>query len=166
MGQVMTIEKIDLKKPSALNGMEVNQLVADCAPLDSNSVYCNLLQCDHFGETSVAAELNKTLVGFISGYLIPKKTDTLFVWQVAVSEAARGKGLAKQMLTEILSRPVCAQVHYIETTITKSNAGSWALFRSVAKQLNCPLEESIKFDQETHFKGKHDSEYLVRIGPF
>ncbi|WP_115896276.1 diaminobutyrate acetyltransferase [Marinomonas pollencensis] len=162
----MTVEKIELKKPSALKGMEVNQLVADCAPLDRNSVYCNLLQCDHFRETSVAAERNQLLVGFVSGYLIPASTDTLFIWQVAVSETVRGKGLAKRMLNEILSRSACSQVRFIETTITQANAGSWALFRSLAKALNAPLEESVKFDQETHFKGKHDSEYLVRIGPF
>jgi L-2,4-diaminobutyric acid acetyltransferase len=146
--------------------MEVNQLVADCAPLDTNSVYCNLLQCDHFSDTSVAAELDDALVGFISGYLLPAKTDTLFVWQVAVHESARGKGLAKKMLRDILSRPSCAGVRYLETTITRSNEGSWALFRSLAKQLNSPLNESVQFDKETHFKGKHDTEYLVRIGPF
>ncbi|MFI8619720.1 diaminobutyrate acetyltransferase [Marinomonas sp. NPDC078689] len=162
----MTIEKLELKKTSALNGMEVNQLVADCAPLDTNSVYCNLLQCDHFSDTSVAAELDDALVGFISGYLLPAKTDTLFVWQVAVHESARGKGLAKKMLRDILSRPSCAGVRYLETTITRSNEGSWALFRSLAKQLNSPLNESVQFDKETHFKGKHDTEYLVRIGPF
>ncbi len=166
MGQIMTIGKLELKKPSALNGMEVNQLVADCAPLDTNSVYCNLLQCDHFSDTSVAAELDDALVGFISGYLLPAKTDTLFVWQVAVHESARGKGLAKKMLRDILSRPSCAGVRYLETTITRSNEGSWALFRSLAKQLNSPLNESVQFDKETHFKGKHDTEYLVRIGPF
>lgn len=166
MGKGMTVEKLELKKPSALDGMFVNQLVADCSPLDTNSIYCNLLQCDHFSDTSIAARADNVLVGFISGYLVPLKTDTLFVWQVAVGESARGKGLAKKMLTSILERSICAEVHYIETTITKSNAGSWALFRSLAKQLNAPLEESVKFDENTHFQGKHDTEYLVRIGPF
>lgn len=162
----MVSEKIELKKPSSMDGILVNQLVASCPPLDTNSVYCNLLQADHFKDTSVAAELNGELVGFVSGYLIPNKTDSLFVWQVAVGEAARGKGLAKRMLRDLLARPNCQNVRFIETTITKSNEGSWALFRSLAKQLDATLEESVKFDRDTHFHSKHDTEYLVRIGPF
>lgn len=166
MGKGMSVETLALKKPNSRDGMFVNQLVADCPPLDPNSVYCNLLQCDHFSDTSVAAVKGEELVGFISGYLIPDKKDTLFIWQVAVGRSARGKGLAKKMLAHILARPLCSEVHYIDTTITKSNEASWALFRSLAKQLNAPLEESIKFDEQIHFQGKHETEYLVRIGPF
>ncbi|SBS28142.1 L-2,4-diaminobutyric acid acetyltransferase [Marinomonas spartinae] len=160
------MKNIELIKPSAEHGMPVNQLVASCPPLDTNSVYCNLLQADHFSETSVSAMLEDRLVGFISGYLIPNRTDTLFVWQVAVGEAARGRGLAKKMLSSVLERPACSDVAYIETTITQSNEASWALFRSIAKQLDAPLEDTVQYDKDSHFQGKHDTEFLVRIGPF
>lgn len=160
------MNNIELKRPSAEHGMLVNQLIASCPPLDTNSVYCNLLQADHFSDTSVAAFIDNALVGFVSGYVIPSRMNTLFVWQVAVGEAARGQGLAKKMLASLLERAATANVKYIETTITKANDGSWALFKSLAKQLNAPLEESVQFDKETHFQGKHGTEYLVRIGPF
>ncbi|WP_421849381.1 diaminobutyrate acetyltransferase [Marinomonas sp.] len=163
----MNSEKIVFTKPSALDGMAVNQLVASCPPLDTNSVYCNLLQASHFAETSVAASLeNGEMVGFVSGYIIPNQVDTLFIWQVAVSEKARGQGLAKKMVSSLLERSNCSDVRYIETSITASNEGSWALFRRLANQLGVPLEESVMFDKQDHFKGKHDTEHLVRIGPF
>jgi L-2,4-diaminobutyric acid acetyltransferase len=146
--------------------MDVYQLVKSCPPLDTNSSYCNLLQCSHFSATSVAAELEGQLVGFISGYIIPDRPDTLFVWQVAVSEQARGIGLASRMLKHILSRSQCQQVHYIETSITAENQGSWALFTSLAKKLAAELNSSDWMDKHTHFKDQHDSEALVRIGPF
>ncbi|NVK37781.1 MAG: diaminobutyrate acetyltransferase [Gammaproteobacteria bacterium] len=157
---------IELQIPTAEDGMSVYELVQACPPLDNNSAYCNLLQCSHFADTSVAAVLEGQLVGFISGYILPGKPDTLFIWQVAVSDKARGQGLASKMIQHILQRANCQQVQFIETTITESNAASWALFESAAKKLDAQLTRSVMFDQQQHFKGQHDSEWLVRIGPF
>lgn len=143
------------------------ELVEQCAPLDPNSMYCNLLQCSHFSDTSVAAVMDDELVSFTSGYLLPGRNDTLFLWQIAVGEKARGKGLATGMVMDILGRPQCRDVRYIETTITESNEASWALFRKIAGLLDsAELNTSVMFDRDIHFADQHDSEILVRIGPF
>ena len=155
-----------LRRPVSEDGARVHQLIGNCPPLDTNSLYCNLLQASHFSATSVAAELDGELVGFISGYIIPERPETLFVWQVAVAENGRGMGLAGRMLREILARPACAQVTHLETTITPDNDASWALFRSLARKLDAGLAESVMFDRDRHFNGQHDSEMLLRIGPF
>lgn len=160
------LESIELRPPTLEDGMSVFQLVENCPPLDTNSSYCNLLQCSHFAATSVAAERDGELVGFISGYILPDRPDTLFVWQVAVAEAARGVGLASKMLIHILDRPQCGGVQYLETTITEDNSASWALFKSLAKKLPSELNSSPWMDKEAHFRGQHDSEALVRLGPF
>ena len=158
---------LDLKltPPSAEDGAAVFNLVAQCPPLDPNSMYCNLLQCSHFSATSVAAKQGDELVGFISGYLIPQRPNCLFIWQVAVSEKARGHGLATRMVQHILARPVCQQVNYLETSITETNQASWALFQGLAKKLNADLHTSVLFDQKQHFANAHDTEMLVKIGP-
>lgn len=161
-----SLEKIVLRCPTLEDGMGVYKLIESCPPLDTNSSYCNLLQSSHFSATSVAAEMEGSLVGFISGYIVPDRTDTLFVWQVAVSPSARGVGLASRMLSEILSRPSSSAVEYLETTITEDNQASWALFESLAKKLSVNLQRSDWMDKEVHFSGLHDSETLVRIGPF
>jgi L-2,4-diaminobutyric acid acetyltransferase len=161
----MTPQTPSLRPPDAKDGEAVHRLIATCPPLDPNSIYCNLLQCSHFADTSVAAELEGELLGFISGYLIPERTDTLFIWQVAVSEKARGQGLAGKMLQHIINRPRRESVRYIETTITESNTASWSLFEHLAKKLSTRLDRSAMFDRKLHFADKHDSEILVRIGP-
>jgi L-2,4-diaminobutyric acid acetyltransferase len=157
---------ITLLVPTAEDGAAVYDLVAQCPPLDTNSMYCNLLQCSHFANTSVAAKMNGKLVGFVSGYLLPDKQDTLFIWQVAVSEKARGHGLASRMLREILARPVCRHVSFIETTITPDNRASWALFESLARKLDTEINRSVMFDRDTHFAGQHETEMLAKLGPF
>lgn len=156
---------IKLRIPRSEDGPLVSSLVEECPPLDPNSAYCNLLQCSHFADTSVAADLKGELVGFISGYIIPGRRDTLFVWQVAVGSKARGQGLATKMLKDLLSRPETKHVTHIETTITEDNDASWNLFRGLAKKLGTSVKSSVMFDAEEHFDGEHDSEMLVRIGP-
>ncbi|WP_237055518.1 diaminobutyrate acetyltransferase [Microbulbifer sediminum] len=155
-----------LRRPVSEDGADVHRLIQRCPPLDENSVYCNLLQTSHFADTSVAAEVAGELAGFVSGYLVPSRPDTLFIWQVAVAEEGRGQGLAGRMIREILGREACAQVRYLETTITPDNEASWALFRGLARKLGTECNESVMFDRERHFHGQHDSEMLLRIGPF
>ncbi len=152
--------------------MAVNRLVQQCPPLDTNSSYCNLLQCSHFANTATAAVLvdeqgrEEELVGFVSGHIPPQQSDTFFLWQVAVGEKARGLGLASRMTINILSRLACGQVRFLETTITEDNQASWALFKGLAEKLSTKYTSSVWMDKDTHFDGQHDSETLVRIGPF
>lgn len=140
--------------------------MADSPPLDTNSAYCNLLQCSHFADTSVIAKKCVEVMGFISGYRIPARPEVLFVWQVVVSSRARGQGLASRMLHALIESDACREVSYVETSITNENDASWALFRKLAETLNAPTHSTVLFDKEAHFGGQHDSEQLFRIGPF
>ena len=163
---MVSSQSIDLRVPALSDGMPIFRLIQRCPPLDTNSSYCNFLQSGHFFNTSVAADLDGKLVGFISGYRLPERSDTLFIWQVAVDEAARGLGLASKMLTHILDRPSCRGISHLETTITQENEPSWRLFKGLARNMNASLQSSVWLDKKIHFDGQHDSELLVRIGPF
>lgn len=157
---------ISLRPPVSEDGSRVFNLIAQCPPLDQNSTYCNLLQCAHFASTSVIAEAGNQVVGFISGYRLPENPEVLFVWQVAVGSAARGQGLAKRMLRNLLERQGNRTITSIQTTITQSNAASWALFESIAGELKGALTHKPMFDEVNHFDGQHATEHLVTIGPF
>lgn len=157
--------KIELKVPESEDGLAVNQLVAQNPPLDTNSLYCNLLQTTHFAKTAVAAWHDGELVGFVSGYIKPEQPDTYFLWQVVVGEAARGQGLAKRMIQSIFERPDLATVTWLETTITPDNEASQRLFKSLARDWNAQVDVSVLFDKQRHFGGQHNSEELYRIGP-
>ncbi|WP_099867325.1 diaminobutyrate acetyltransferase [Pararhizobium haloflavum] len=154
---------ISFRKPTKSDGSDVWRLIADSGKLDENSMYCNLLQCDHFADTCVLAELDGEIVGWISGYLPPDDDKTFFVWQVAVSEKARGRGIAKKMLRELMRREDCAQVEQLQTTITKDNDASWALFRSFARFCGATIKDQPHFREEEHFDGEHDTEHMVTI---
>lgn len=154
-----------LRKPTPTDGFALNQLVAASPPLDPNSVYCNLLQCTHFSDTAIAAEVDNELVGFVSAYIPPAKPDTLFIWQIVIADAMRGKGLAKQMLLQLLRNLASRKLRFIETTITPDNEASWGLFQSLARELDTVLESRVFFARDSHFGGRHDDEHLLQIGP-
>ncbi|MCR9109136.1 diaminobutyrate acetyltransferase [Marivita sp. XM-24bin2] len=151
-----------LRKPEATDGAAIWELVKDCKPLDENSMYCNLVQADHFRDTCVVAELDGEIVGWISGYMIPDQ-NALFVWQVAVGEKARGLGLGKKMLLELIERDACDDATTLKTTITRDNAASWALFRSFARSIGGDLSDEPHFTRDEHFEGRHATEHMVSI---
>lgn len=163
--QVKEQKETILRPPTAMDGVSISEAVKKCPPLDENSVYCNLLQCSHFSQTSVIAEHNESVAGFATGYLIPSKPDTLFIWQIAVLPEFRGENLALKMIENVLSRKKCQHVKYLETTITGVNKESLALFERVAKHFNTNIESTVMFDSDAHFKGTHLSEMLHIIGP-
>ena len=154
------------RTPTALDGATVHALVARCAPLDPNSLYCNLLQCTHFAATSALAEAADGVAAWVSGYIPPEQPDCLFVWQVAVAPEARGQGLGRKLIREILDRPACRAVNTVITSITPGNDASWRLFKGLARDLEAPMTESLWFAKDRHFAGRHDCEHLVEIGPF
>ena len=156
---------LELRPPVTADGHPLNQLVAASPPLDTNSVYCNLLQATHFAETSVAACLDGELVGHVSAYIPPSQPDTLFVWQVVVAEKARGMGLAKRMLRYLVDLPACTELTAMTTTITRDNKASWALFNGLAREFGVAPSDAVLFKRDQHFAGQHDDEYLLRIAP-
>jgi len=155
-----------LRKPLPTDGAAVHALVAACPPLDPNSLYCNLLQCTHFADTSALAEVSGEVAAFVSGYRPPTHPDSLFVWQVAVSGAARGQALGKRLMLDILTRPENSGFRFLRTTITADNAASWAMFESLARDLAAPTQRQVLFEADRHFGGRHDSEHELVIGPF
>ncbi len=152
-----------LRRPRAEDGPRVTRLIAASPPLDTNSAYCNLLQCSDFGDTCVVAERAGEVLGWISGYRSPASPERLFVWQVAVHVDARGEGLALRMLDELVERPASAGATLLTTTITEDNDASWRLFRAFARRRGTSLTKAPRFERDAHFAGAHDTEFEARI---
>ncbi len=119
-----------------------------------------------FADTSVLAEDNGEPAGFIVGFRMPPRPESVFVWQVATSPDFRGRGLATSMMAELLQRHVEAGGSYLEATVTPSNTASQRLFRGVAEKLGVACNETLEFARDHFPGGEHEEEHLFRIGPF
>ncbi|CAM5451691.1 hypothetical protein SFUMM280S_06955 [Streptomyces fumanus] len=105
----MTAAHADLQIdcPRVTDGAALWRMARDSKVLDLNSSYSYLLWCRDFAATSAVARAESgEAVGFVTGYVRPDRPDTLFVWQVAVDAAYRGRGLAAALLDGLAARLV------------------------------------------------------------
>lgn len=153
-----------LEAPGDDDGREMWRLARDTQVLDVNSPYSYLLWCRDFADSSVVARDGDRLSGFITGYIRPRSAGTLFVWQVAVDQAYRGRGLGKRMLDYLGDRIVAEGRQYLEATVTPDNIPSSRLFEAFARGRGCALERRTLFTEEQFPRG-HQPEVLFRIGP-
>lgn len=156
-----------LRCPQLADGLKIYQLIADSPPLDVNSSYLYFLQSSHFAQTCVLAEQDGELLGFVSGYLRPDKPTELFVWQMVVAEAGRGKGIAKQLVRQQLKQALALQPELatLSCTISPSNQASQGVFKSLANYFGLQLTKD-EFLTEAHFAGQeHEAEDYYCLQP-
>lgn len=155
-------EMVTIGNPGVADGPACWQLAAATGVLDVNSRYAYLLWFRDFTATSVVARSGGEVVGFISGYRRPQRPSTLMVWQVAVAEVARGRGVAAAMLDELYQR--VPGVDIVEATITPGNGASVGLFTRFAERWGAAVARRVLFGAELLGAG-HEPEVLFRIGP-
>jgi L-2,4-diaminobutyric acid acetyltransferase len=157
---------IRIEQPVLDDGVELWRMAKESKVLDVNSRYAYLLWCRDFADTTVIARRgaeDDPALGFVTGYRRPEVPDTLFVWQVAVDERARGEGLAGRMLDALVES--VDDVHHLETTITPDNDASIALFTKFADRWDAGVDRQELFDEEL-LGDDHLPETRFRIGPF
>lgn len=157
-------DDILFRSPHPSDGYAIHQLIASSPPLDLNSVYSYYLLCSHFRDTCLIAEQAGAVVGFVSAYRPPNQADTLFIWQVVVTQLLRGHSVAQQMLNELLARSSTPPLSYLEATVNPSNIASRRLFERLAHQWDSSLSEQT-FLEASAFgsQSQHESETLLRI---
>lgn len=159
-----------LDSPRLEDGAVLWRIARDSRVLDLNSSYSYLLWCRDYADTSIVARDSPgaagSPVGFITGYARPQAPQTLLVWQVAVDDSHRGRGLAGAMLDALVRRARQRQgTDHVETTITPDNVASQRLFTSFAERHQAPLTREVLFDAGAFPERGHEPEVLYRIGP-
>lgn len=157
---------VRLRPPTVDDAPSIWKLARDSGALDLNSQYAYLVLCRDFAATSLVAEKQRHgVVGFVVGYRPPARSDTIFVWQVAVARDERGRGLGLKLLEQLVDRVSAQGADRLEATVTASNAPSQRLFRALASSRDAALEIEPLFEQRLFGDG-HEEEQLLRIGPF
>lgn len=142
------------------------RIVEESKVLDVNSSYSYLMWSKYFHETSIVAESEDKVVGFVSGFIQPTSLDTLFVWQVAVDLDYRGLGLATKLIEQLLEQLRDDDVNYLEATVTPSNIPSSKLFKGIAEKHDTDCSISECFSEDQFPDPSHESELTYRVGPF
>jgi L-2,4-diaminobutyric acid acetyltransferase len=153
-----TVDEV-FEPPQIDDGRQLWRIARDSKTLDLNSPYSYVLWCRDFAATSVVARADGEIRGFVTGFARPEEPGTLFVWQVAVDAAWRGRALAGRMLAYL------ARGHrFVEATVTPDNTASDRLFSAFARDSGADLRRTPLLSGEL-FPGDHQPEELYRIGP-
>ncbi len=144
------------------DGAALWDLVKVTGTLELNTSYCYLLMSKLFSQTCLVAECDGQLAGFVMAFQPPEQEDTIFVWQVGVHPAARGRGLATRLLRALFEAN--PDKTYLEASVTPSNAASLRLFRGYARRHKAPCKEGT-FLPSHCFPKQHEEEMLLRVGP-
>jgi L-2,4-diaminobutyric acid acetyltransferase len=155
----MTMDEV-FEPPRLEDGRHLWRIARDSQTLDLNSPYCYVLWCRDFAATSVVARAGGRIRGFVIGFDRPGEPGTLFVWQVAVDAAWRGRALGVRMLDHLAGRGH----RFVEATVTPDNTASDRLFAAFARDRGVELTRTPFLAGEL-FPGEHEPEDLYRIGP-
>jgi L-2,4-diaminobutyric acid acetyltransferase len=158
---------VHFRQPEVADAASIWCMVRDSGALDVNSPYAYLLLCDHFADTCVVAcdEQNQP-IAFVTAYSPPQRPNTVFVWQIGVNADWRKQGLAKRLLHELLKLPACANVRFVEATVTPSNVASRRLFAALARDVEAELNIATGYEAcQLSAEPSHEAEELFRIGP-
>lgn len=158
-------DKCLIRKAYVEDGKAIWKLVVDSGNLDVNSAYCYIMLCEYFGDTCLVAEMDGEIVGFVSAFLQQEDPEVLFVWQIAVLEAYRGRRIAESLLHELITSKPCEHVRYVKTTITPSNKPSQRLFAKFAERMQTAKVTLEGFTPHLFPSKAHEGESLIRIGP-
>jgi L-2,4-diaminobutyric acid acetyltransferase len=160
-----TVPALTIRPTTARDGAALWRLARDAEGLELNTPYCYVLAADELGDTCLVAEEDGAPLGFVLALRPPRRPQTVFVWQVGVSRAARGRGLGRRLLSELVRRPSCGEVTHLEATVTAANAASRALFRSFARSQGARCEVTPRYEPGHFPEDGHEAEELFRIGP-
>ncbi|WP_372635931.1 diaminobutyrate acetyltransferase [Cohnella sp.] len=155
---------VTFRIPGESDGARMWEIARDSGKLDLNSAYFYLAMSRWFGDSCRIAvdETGQSALGFVIGFRQPASPDTLFVWQIAVAENMRGRGLAGKLLDEVTDHE---DVRFVEATVSPSNTASRALFEKWAGSRGLAVRISSGFEERCFPGRSHEREELYRIGP-
>ncbi|KGX87433.1 diaminobutyrate acetyltransferase [Pontibacillus marinus] len=159
------VDQVTFDIPSVKDGTSMWELVNNSS-LDQNSPYKYLMMCEYFSETCVVAKEKDKLVGFITAFIPPQRSNVIFIWQIGIDSSYRGNGIASKMLNTLVERESCKFVCYMEATVTPSNEASQSLFKRFARDHDTTCEVTTGFPEELFPEEGHEEELTFRIGPF
>lgn len=157
----------DLPLPRQLRRSDATavwRLIRETADLDQNSPYLYLMLGTYFTETCAVLDApGGGLAGVLTGFRPPEDPGLLFVWQLAVAEEHRGRGVARSLLDHVLSRH--PDVDAVGATIAPTNAASQGVFLGLARDRgwHVAVEPFLLGSEMPAEAGEHDDESLFLV---
>lgn len=138
--QIRSLQKQDIP--------QVKALLTEGAPfVTSYAAYLYWMLGAYFPSTCLVAEEDGRICGYI-GALPSAEKEMVFIWQIAVAKAIRGRGVAKSLLCSVLQRARGMGFSKIEIAISEENTACIRLLQSAAAEIGYHIEEAGTYADE------------------
>jgi L-2,4-diaminobutyric acid acetyltransferase len=157
-------DRVVFRRPVSADARAVWEMVRASDELDDNSEYYYMIWFRDFSRTSMVAELDGEVIGFLSGYRRPERPDTYFVWQEAVRPRHGIPFLGVKLFDHAVEQELLTGARYVEATVSEANTPIVMVLKRFAKRWNADVDKSVLFSGADFGDGHHE-ETLYRIGP-
>ena len=114
---------------------------------------------DHFGDTSLVAERDGELVGFLVGFVSSARSGEAYIHLVGVAPSARGSGVGRELYERFFAMASDRGCDTVRAITAPSNRGSIAFHRSMGFE----LERSDRTVDGVPVHAEHDVEGGDRV---
>jgi len=114
--------------------LKIHRLAGEIENIVQHPGHVYKIMADHFGDTFfIAREENEDndteILGFMMGFMSFQMKGELFIWQIAVSENAQGKGIGSKLLQHTIDYAIKANdCDAVIATVETGNKPSQKLF--------------------------------------
>jgi len=123
--------KPTIRKAEENEFLKVHRFVSRCKPLENYGEHFYKIMLRYCGDTCFVAEYDKTIVGFVMGFLSQVHDKTYFMWQIGVDPSLRGKDIGIMLLREAEKEIRTRGCERIELTVAAENTVSQRLFEKM-----------------------------------
>jgi ribosomal protein S18 acetylase RimI-like enzyme len=117
---------------------------------------------DHFGSTSLVAESDGSLAGFLIGFVSPTKEGTAYVHFIGVDPGRRGSGLGSELYRRFFAVARAAGCRRVECITSPVNTGSIAFHTRLGFRTVPGGEVRDGVDVHPDYDGPGDDRVLFR----
>jgi L-2,4-diaminobutyric acid acetyltransferase len=128
----------------------VQNFVADCPPLTVHTEFTYWVLLRYWGDYCLIAEQDDEITGVLLAIGAGSADDLIYLWQVGVTPALRGTGLAQGMLCEFAARASRSGRTRVQVSVADDNRASHGLFARFAEEQGDELREIVKGDEPTY----------------
>jgi len=151
---------MEIRKVNVEDAVLLRKLAHECKPLDVHTPYTYWVVCNFFGDGCFILQDNRKAVGYIMTLL---KGDCLFIWQIGILEAYRGKKHSRALLMAAEQYAREKGLEKMLVSIAPENQNSYHAFHQYCKGRNILIERNGEVKIEDTLDDITEHEYIYEM---
>ncbi len=124
---------MDIRNCEETDVDEIRKFVKRSKPLDLHTVFAYWILFKYFDDTCFVLEEGGRIIGFVSGVISSKQPEILYLWQIGIDPAYRGRRHAEALIKKEVEIARVKGCRCLQVTIAPDNAPSYNTFSRFAR---------------------------------